>query len=393
MDVNAFRKSPAGKLIEVGQGDASYRAFVPNPLPPKLAPDGELLRSASSAAYSVGELAALGRLMPNPHLLIGPFMRREAVLSSRIEGTQSDIADIYAYEAGQAPRPGMDSPPAADMQEVLNYVRALEHGLERLATLPVSLRLIRELHEQLVQGVRGGHAAPGEFRRSQNWIGRPGCTLNEADFVPPPVLEMHETLGLLEQYLHAEGDDHPPLIRLAFIHYQFETIHPFVDGNGRIGRLLIALLLVHWGLLPLPLLYLSDYFERHRQEYYDQLMAVSRYGTWRDWTLFFLAGVEDQARDASIRAKHLQDLRRSWQDRLAQARSSALPLRLAEALFDSPILTIPQAQRILDVTYVSAQRNVEKLVEAGILKQLGTSTYDRTYAALGILNIISERRG
>ncbi len=391
MNLEAFQKSPAGKLLGVGKGEARYWAFVPNPLPPQLSLDAELLRIASDAAYNLGELAAMGRLMPNPHLLISPFMRREAVLSSRIEGTQSDITDIYAYEAGQLALPGIEPPPVADVQEVLNYVRALEYGLDRLSTLPASLRLMRELHERLVQGVRGEHAAPGEFRHSQNWIGRPGCTLNEADFVPPPVPEMHEALAALEGYLHLDIQDHPPLMRLAFIHYQFETIHPFVDGNGRIGRLLISLLLVHWELLPLPLLYLSDYFERYRQQYYDHLMAVSQRGEWRKWVLFFLQGVVEQARDASARAKRLQDLQQAWRDRLMAGRSSSLPVKLAEALFQAPIITIPQAQQVLGVTYVSAQRNVEKLVQAGILKQLGQSIYDKSFAATDILDIVSER--
>jgi Fic family protein len=197
------------------------------------------------------------------------------VLSSRIEGTQANITDLYAYEASQLPLPGLEpAPPESDVREVLNYVRALEYGLERLNTLPVSLRLIRELHERLMTGVRGEHAAPGEFRRTQNWIGPGNRTLNEAPFVPPPVPQMHECLDSLEKYLHSD-DVYPPLVRLALFHYQFEAIHPFLDGNGRIGRLLLSLLLIEWKLLPLPLLYLSVYFHRYRQEYYDLLITVS----------------------------------------------------------------------------------------------------------------------
>jgi len=275
---------------------------------------------------------------------------------------------------------------------VLNYVRALEYGLERLDTLPVSLRLIRELHERLMAGVRGEHAAPGEFRSSQNWIGPPNCTLNEAEFVPPPVPHMHEALDAFERYLHSE-DVYPPLVRLALIHYQFEAIHPFVDGNGRIGRLLISLLLVEWGLIPLPLLYLSAFFHRYRQAYYDLLMAVSESGAWGDWLLFFLRGVTEQARDAIARAKRLQGLQATWRERLTQARASALLLRLADSLFASPVLTIPEAQRLLDVTYRSAQRNVEKLVEAGILQQVGDASYGKTFFAAEILQAIGEDEG
>ncbi len=268
-----------------------------------------------------------------------------------------------------------------------NYVRAMEYGLERLQTLPVSLRLIRELHGILMEGVRGDRATPGEFRRSQNWIGRPGCTLNEAEFVPPPVAEMNEALDAFEKYLHA-GNTYPPLVRLAFIHYQFETIHPFLDGNGRIGRLLVTLLLVTWNLLPLPLLYLSAFFEQHRQAYYDLLRVVSEKGSWQEWVIFFLQGVAEQARDAGTRAKRLQDLQREWRERLFQARSSALLLLLADSLFVTPVVTIPQTQRLLGITYRSAKANVEKLVHAGILKQTGESSYGKMYLAPELLEAI-----
>lgn len=283
---------------------------------------------------------------------------------------------------------GSPAPPESDVREVLNYVRALECGLERLETLPVSKRLIGELHERLMDGVRGDHSTPGEFRRTQNWIGAPGCTLNEAEFVPPPVDEMARALDAFEKYLHAE-DAYPPLVRLAFIHYQFEAIHPFVDGNGRIGRLLTSLLLVYWKLLPLPLLYLSAFFEQRRQDYYDLLRAVSELGAWREWVEFFLHGVAEQARDASARAKRLQDLQLDWSKRLAGVRSS-LPLRLADILFESPLLTIPQAQRLLDVKYDTAQSNIGKLVDAAILQQIGKSSYGKSFVALEILEIIRE---
>ena len=391
MEPERFHNSPAGRLIKVGQGEIAYWAFIPHPLPPDLALDWELVRSLSEADRTLSELAGLGRTMPNPHLLSGPFLRREAVLSSRIEGTQADIADLYAYEVGQLPLPGMrPTPPESEVREVLNYVRALEHGLKRLNTLPVSLRLIRELHKRLMIGVRGEHAVPGEFRHSQNWIGPPNCTLNEADFVPPPPHQMQAALDAFEKYLHAEAV-YPPLVRLALIHYQFEAIHPFVDGNGRIGRLLISLLLVEWQLLPLPLLYLSAYFYRRRQDYYDLLMAVSERGAWRDWVIFFLHGVAEQSQDAILRARRLQDLRETWRRQLTQARASALLLRLADGLFALPIITIPEANRLLGVTYPSARRNIEKLVEAGILRPLDNSSYRKAYLAPEILEIISDR--
>jgi len=381
-------------VIRVGQGQTAYWAFVPNPLPPPLTFDAALIRSLSEADRALGELAGLGRTFPNPHLLINAFIRREAVLSSRIEGTQADLADLYAFEARQLALPGFQ--PAreeADVREVFNYVRALEYGLERVNTLPVSLRLIREVHARLMEGVRGEHATPGEFRRTQNWIGAPGCTLNDATFVPPPVDEMHTALDALEKYLHSE-DEYPPLVRLAFIHYQFEAIHPFIDGNGRIGRLLLILLLVHWGLLPLPLLYLSAYFEKHRQAYYDLLLSVSTRGTWREWVEFFMRGVAEQARDAVVRAKQLQNLQAEWRVRLTQARASGLAIRLADTLFDSPFITIPQAQRRLGVKqYHSARRHVQRLVEMGILKPLGAPSYGKTFVAAEIMRVIGEGEG
>jgi len=350
MNPELFRQSPSGRLLQVGKGETAYLAFLPLSLPPDLPLDKGLVRTLSDADRALGELAGLGRTMPNPNLLIAPFIRREAVLSSRIEGTQADLTDLYAYEAGQLPlfTEVKPPPPEADVREVGNYVRAMEYGLKRLDTLPVSLRLLRELHARLMEGVRGEHATPGEFRRSQNWIGRPGCTIQDAEFVPPPVPEMQEALDAFEKYLHVE-DNYPPLIRLAFIHYQFETIHPFLDGNGRIGRLAITLLLVNWDLLPLPLLYLSAFFEKHRQGYYDLLLGVSRQGAWPRWVEFFLRGVAEQTRDAGQRAKRLQDLQEEWRARLAQKRSPGLLFRLADSLFETPILTIPQAQSLLGV--------------------------------------------
>jgi Fic family protein len=350
----------------------------------------DLVRMLSEADRALGELAGLGRTVPNPHLLIRPFIHREAVLSSRIEGTQADIADLYAYEVGQAVLPGFKSAaPAADVREVLNYVRALEYGLDRLQTFPMSLRLIRNLHERLMEGVRGEYGTPGEFRRSQNWLGAPGCLLREAEFVPPPVPEMQEVLHDFEMYLHRDCL-YPPLVRIGMIHYQFEAIHPFIDGNGRIGRLLISLLLVHWTLLALPLLYLSAYFERHRQDYYDLLMAVSARGAWRDWLLFFLRGVAEQARDAIHRAKRLQDLQAEWRQYLIQTRASSSLLHLMDGLFASPFLTIPRITQLLGVTYRTAKRNVGKLLEAGIVQQVGEASYARTFVAEKVLQVIEE---
>jgi len=379
---------PSGQLMIVGTGDTAYRAFVPNPLPPRLRFAGDLVSVLSEADRSLGELAGLGRCVANPHLLLRPFMHREAVLSSRIEGTQAGLVDVYAYEAGGVARHGPRAVEASsDVREVANYVAALEYGLGRLATLPLSLRLIREVHQRLMEGVRGEQATPGEFRRSQNWIGRPGCTLNEATFVPPPVSQMDQALAALEAYLNTQ-DDLPPLVRVGCIHYQFETIHPFLDGNGRVGRLLISLLLAHWDLLPLPLLYLSAYFERNRQDYYDLLLGVSQRGAWHDWLLFFLRGVADESRDAAERAKVLQDLQSEYRQRLTRTKASVSALRLVDLVFESPVLTVPKIQQALGVAYNSAKLAVGKLVDAQVLRARDDETYGKVYVAQGVLDAV-----
>jgi Fic family protein len=388
MNPDRFRNTPAGRLIRAGRGDAAYWAFEPNPLPPPLELDTALARLLSGADRALGELAGLGRAMPNPHLLIGPFLRREAVLSSRIEGTQADLTDLYAYEAGQFSPAGRRSGASeADVREVLNYVRALEYGLERAAELPVSLRLLRELHERLMAGVRGNQATPGEFRRSQNWIGRPGCTLNDAEYVPPPVAEMHAALDLFEKYLYAD-DGYPPLVRLAFIHYQFEAIHPFLDGNGRIGRLLISLLLVNWDLLSLPLLYLSAYFEPHRQDYYDLLLAVSQRGAWREWLAFFLAGVEEQARDANTRARRLQDLQIQWRADLQKSRVSGLVIGVVDALFRTPAISATDVVAQFGVSHQAAMQALRRLEEIGLVSESSGKQRGRIYLATEIVRAV-----
>jgi len=384
------RRTPSGQAIRVPHEDGPYWAFVPDRLPPELSYEAELVGRLSEADRALGQLAGQARSMPNPHLLIRPFIRREAVLSSRIEGTETEVEELYAYEAGQIRLPGFEArADGHDVREVYNYVKALEYGLKRLATLPVSLRLMCELHERLLEGVRGRHANLGRFRASQNWVGADGCRVQEALFIPPPVPQMREALYALEQYLHC-GEQNPPLVRLALIHYQFEAIHPFVDGNGRIGRLLVSLLLVHWDLLPLALLYLSAFFERRRKDYIRLLRSVSNQGTWQDWVLFFLEGISTEASDATVRARRLQDLRARWRELVTAARTSALALRLVDYLFEAPIITIPQAARVLDVTYPSGQRNVEKLLTAGILRQLGEESYGKTFVADEIINIIAH---
>src|SRR5881397_4294475 len=277
----APKHQPHGRRIRCPGG---YRAHVPEPLPPRFEWSAGLAAALSAADRAVGRLAGEGRRLPNPHLLIRPFVRREAVLSSRIEGTQATLGELLAAEAGAV----VERSPE-DLREVGNYVAALEYGVRRLKKLPLSLRLVRELHAKLMAGVGGGQAAPGEFRRSQNWIGPAGCTLATATYIPPPPAEMMTCLEQWEAFLHDRSL--PPLIQIALAHYQFGAIHPFLDGNGRVGRLLITLLLVERSILPTPLLYLSAFFEAARRDYYERLLGVSDRGEWEEWLIYLLNGV------------------------------------------------------------------------------------------------------
>jgi Fic family protein len=379
MDTALFRNSTSGRLVRAVDG---YWAFVPNPLPPKLDWTNALVSLTSRAAVALGTLSGLGENLPNPHLLIYPFIRKEAVLSSRIEGTRSSLSDLLLFEATKAEK-------QRDVRGVQNYVRAMEHGLKRLEQLPLSLRLIRELHAVLMEGVRGEQATPGEFRQSQNWIGSPGCTLNDATFVPPPVAEMKEALDQLEKFLHA-GTQLPPLVELALIHYQFETIHPFLDGNGRIGRLLITLFLCQRGILNKPLLYLSAFFERHRQEYYDRLLEVSQRGAWRQWLEFFLQAVVNQSDDAVRRARRLLDLHRTYYQTSLGKRLAPTAMELVELIFAKPVLNARVAQDSLKVTYPGAQKAINALVEQGILAEITGGKRNKAYAAKKILEILEE---
>src|SRR3984893_4404055 len=295
MDASDFRAPAAGRLVRSLAGDV---AFVPAPLPPELTFDRALVMAISRADTALSELAGVGRLMPNPHLFIAPYLRREAVYSSRIEGTRTNLEQLLLEEA--SPTPARDN----DVREVQNYVVALEYGLKRLDELPLSLRLVRELHARLMAGGSREQDRPGLFRTEQNWIG--GTTIESATFVPPPAEHLNEALDAWEGYLH----DHnlPDLVQIALIHEQFEAIHPFRDGNGRLGRLLIPLFLMERKRLPQPLLYVSGFFESNRRTYYDLLQAVRTDGGWRDWLMFFLEAVERSAEAALQQASQVLDL-------------------------------------------------------------------------------------
>ncbi len=378
------RNHAPGRILHHPNG---YWTFTPHPLPPDIGWTVELVTALSKADRTVGELSGLATMLPNPNLLIQPLIRREAVLSSRIEGTQASISDLYAFEAVQLTL--FEFP--EDVKEVQNYVLALQYGLERLSSLPVSLRLMRELHARLLQGVRGEQWTPGEFRRSQNWIGAPGSTIQTATYVPPPVDEMNQALGELEKFIH-QRDNIPPLIRLALVHYQFEAIHPFLDGNGRIGRLLNSLLLHDWGLLSQPVLYLSAYFEANRQAYYDHLLAVSQKGAWHDWLIYFLLAVQTQANDSIERIQRLQSLRDKYREQFQQARSTARLLQVIDWLFTQPIFNISQLSEMLSVSYSVAQRYVLQLEKAGIIQEVTGQARNRVYRADEILSVVAREK-
>ncbi len=369
----------SGRWIHLPEG---YRAFLPNPLPPALVFTPKISRALSEADLLIGRLAGEGRQLPNPHLLIRPFIRREAVLSSRIEGTQATLGELLASEAGAA----VERSPS-DLREVGNYVVALEYGRNRLKTLPLSLRLMRELHEKLMKGFGSPHLTPGEFRRSQNWIGPAGCTLMNATYVPPPPTELLDCLGSWEKFLHDQTL--PPLIQIALAHYQFEAIHPFLDGNGRVGRLLIPLFLMEKEILPAPLLYLSAFFEATHREYYERLAGVSARGEWELWLLYFLSGVARQSEDALSRAERINRMLAQWR-RVTSPAISKIPGLILDRLAANPFITTKTATQTFKVAFTTAQRAIDFLMKKNILKEISGGKRDRVYCAQKILNVLEE---
>ena len=373
------KRQPHGRRIRSPGG---YRAYVPEPLPPPIGWSAGLAAALSAADRAVGRLAGEGRRLPNPHLLIRPFVRREAVLSSRIEGTQATLGELLAAEAGAA----VERSPA-DLREVGNYVVALEYGVERLRALPLSLRLVRELHGKLMRGVRGDAATPGQFRRSQNWIGPAGCTLANASFVPPPPDRVVDCLGAWESFLH--DDSLPPLVHAALAHSQFEAIHPFLDGNGRVGRLLITLLLMAKGVLPAPLLYLSAWFEATRPEYYARLSGATERGEWEEWLGYFLTGAAGQADDALGRIQRIDDLLAGWREQVAKA-PSRLPEKAIDLFAENPFWSVNGLAARLGVAYTTAQRAIDRLEAAGMVALAGEAKRNRVYCAGTLLAILEE---
>ena len=357
--------------------DTGYRAFIPAPLPPDppVAFDAELLNLLSTANVNLGRLDGVSSLVPNPDLFVAMYVKQEALLSSQIEGSQCTLEEVLQFEAD--PR-GTEH--LKDIAEVVNYVHAMNYGLKRLEDFPLSLRLIREIHQKLLTGVRGNERDPGEFRRSQNWIGPNGCTLTNATFVPPPVHEMMTALDNFEKFLY-QPETFPPLIHFGLAHAQFETIHPFLDGNGRVGRLLITFLLCHRQILQRPMLYLSHFFKLHQQEYYDRLMAVRLDGNWEAWLKFFLRGVAEVSNSAAEKARAILKLQDKHRKLVTEKVSNvALGQRLLEFLLEQPIISVRLVENHLDCVFATANKLVEQFSALGLLTEKTGGQRNRQYA-------------
>ena len=360
----------AGRYVQQITG---YKAFMPEILPPNpdIEFDGELRTLLSQADRDIARLDAIAALLPNPDLFVAMYVRHEAVLSSQIEGTQSTLEDVLAFEAQGTHN---DSP--KDVEEVINYVRAMNHGLRRLGELPLSLRLLREIHGELMQKVRGAEKTPGEFRTSQNWIGGAGSTLASASFVPPPPHALMEALGALENFLHQGKTTVPLLIRCGLAHAQFETIHPFLDGNGRVGRLLITLMLCEEQALSRPLLYLSVFLKAHRMEYYDHLTAIRNHGHWEPWLKFFLRGISHTARAATRTATDIVNMREAHRSVMIK---NPKALKLLDSLFQQPLVSPNRIAAIVGCTHPTAVKLASDLQAKGWLHEVTGFDRNRLY--------------
>ena len=375
----------AGRYVRQPTG---YSAFIPTPLPPDppIRFDDSLQLLLSEADRALGRLDGSVLTLPNPDLFVFMYVRKEAVLSSQIEGTQSSLQDLLAAEADL-----FDDAIPRDVGEVVNYVHAMNHGLARLSELPVSVRLIREIHARLMRGVRRGRLQPGELRRSQNWIGPGGCTLLTASFVPPPHDAVPDALGELEKFIHRD-DAIPPLVKIALAHSQFETIHPFLDGNGRVGRLLITFLLTEWGVLHKPVLYLSHYFRKNRQAYYEHLQAVRDSGAWEAWLVFFLRGVNEVAAEAADTARRILALREQHRTVITEhlGRVAGNGHKVLESLFDRPIMSVTDARALTGTTYVAANNLVGRLVSLGVLTEMTGYARNRRFRYEPYVRLFSD---
>jgi len=375
----------AGRYVRQPSG---YRAFVPEPLPPQppVRITNELQHLLSEADRALGRLDGSIHILPDADIFVYMYVRNEAVLSSQIEGTQSSLQDLLAAEA-KILTPNRPH----DTVEVINYVRAMNYGLRRLSTLPLSTRLICEIHGELLRGVRGSHLTPGELRTSQNWIGPTGCTLLEADFVPPPPSELAEALSSLERFIHFDTEL-PLLIKIGLVHAQFETIHPFQDGNGRVGRLLITFLLCQQQVLTKPVLYLSYFFKRYRQQYYDELQAVRDAGSWEKWLAFFLRGVVTVSAQATDTIQRILALREKHRQVITEHfdRAAAKGYRVLESLYRWPVVSVGDVQKLIGTAYPAANNLVARLVEYGILREFTGQARNRAFIYQSYLDLFHE---
>ncbi|MFC5135991.1 MULTISPECIES: Fic family protein [Haloferacaceae] len=385
MERDNFGETAPGEIVPTTTPKGTYSAFRPDPLPPSVSTE-QLITPLAEATQALGRLHGIGPRVGPREILIEPFIRKEALESSQIEGTHATLSDIYAYEAGQEAL--IDEDRQQGTQEVINYLHALTHGLDAItAGDPITVELLCEMHDRLLSGVRGDEADPGDLRSTQNFIGSTPY-IQDARYVPPPPNEIPDLLEDLLEYANQETNLHP-LLRIGLIHYQFETIHPFLDGNGRLGRLLISLLLQRDGLLPEPYLYLSSYFNARRSAYVDHLLAVSQHGEWEEWLLFFLRGVQSQAGEAHQRANLLVDLREDYQQRYQSERSENI-LELVMRLFEDPYLDVNTAADWLDVEYSTANRLIGQLEDDGILEELTGKDRNRFYRASEVFQIINK---
>lgn len=384
MSTPVTRSTRAGTYVTQPGG---YKAFIPKPLPPKpgINIDEEMLMFLSQADRALGRLDGMTTMIPDPDFFLAMYVRKEAVLSSQIEGTQASLLNLLEYEAKAAVR-GVP----ADVTEVVRYVEAMNYGLERIRHFPLSLRVLKEIHVRLLSEGRGADRNPGEFRRSQNWIGAAGCHLDEAVFVPPPVADMNAAMGDLEKFMHAP-DRMPVLLKCGLLHCQFETIHPFLDGNGRLGRLLITFYLCQQGVLQRPMLYLSYYFKQRRQEYYDRLTAVRDLGDWEGWLRFFLRGVTEIAREATDVARRVIEMREEYRKALEKAAPRLTSaLRLLDDLYRRPVASVATVADRLELGYPSANRLVALLVDQGILKEITSRERNRVFAYAPYLQLFTD---
>jgi Fic family protein len=383
MDASQYTSTRAGRIQKQV---TDYNAFIPSPLPPlpALIMDAECLSLLSQADRSLGRLNGLASIISDPDLFVYLYVRKEALLSSQIEGTQCSLEDVLVETENQATQTGKD------IEEVSNYVAAMNEGLSRLQEIPISTRLIREMHGVLMRGVRGHTKTPGEFRTSQNWIGPPNATLSSAQYVPPPPDDAKQAMSDLEKYIH-QDDSLPPLIKAALVHAQFETIHPFLDGNGRLGRLLITFVLCNWRVMEKPLLYLSYFFKANRTEYYARLMAIRSKGDWENWVKFFLRGVHETAQMACQAALDIHALHQRDSEAIRSNRANASVIQVFHAFCRFPGATINDLLRTIpNSNIMTLNRSVKTLIAQGVLKQIGANQRNRRFIYPAYMEILTR---